>query len=110
MGQLTSQSGVQQRFTGSISVCIGAIQEGSQLLYQALYLDDGILAGNKPSISRSLSLIQELVPSLGLYVNIYKCELYFPGDTTSFPSELKVYHLPPIHDYIYCANVIASKH
>ncbi|KAL5486989.1 hypothetical protein EMCRGX_G019539 [Ephydatia muelleri] len=38
------------------------------------------------------------------------------GDTPTFPSELKVSHLPhfeilgcPIGDYIYCANFIASK-
>ena len=88
----------------------------SQLLYQAWYLDDGILAGKKSSIRRSLSLIQELGPPLGLYVNISKCELYCPGDTPTFPSELKVSNLPhfeilgcPIGDYIYCANFIASK-
>ena len=87
-----------------------------QLLYQAWYLDDGILAGKKSSIRRSLSLIQELGPPLGLYVNISKCELYCPGDTPTFPSELKVSNLPhfeilgcPIGDYIYCANFIASK-
>ena len=85
-------------------------------MYQAWYLDDGILAGKKSSILRSLSLIQELGPPLGLYVNISKCELYCPGDTPTFPSELKVSHLPhfeilgcPIGDYIYCANFIASK-
>ncbi|KAL5481393.1 hypothetical protein EMCRGX_G021541 [Ephydatia muelleri] len=90
--------------------------ECSQLLYQAWYLDDGILAGKKSSIRRSLSLIQELGPPLGLYVNISKCELYCPGDTPTFPSELKVSNLPhfeilgcPIGDYIYCANFIASK-
>ena len=39
-----------------------------------------------------------------------------PGDAPSFPSELKVSHLPhfeilgcPIGDYIFCANFIASK-
>ena len=39
-----------------------------------------------------------------------------PGDTSSFPSELNISHLPhfeilgcPIGDYIYCANFIASK-
>ena len=46
----------------------------------------------------------------------FKCELYCPGDTPTFPSELKVSHLPhfeilgcPIGDCIYCANFIASK-
>ena len=59
---------------------------------------------------------QELGPPLGLYVNISQCELYCPGDTPTFPSELKVSNLPhfeilgcPIGDYIYCANFIASK-
>ena len=126
MGQLTSQSGVQQGdplgpflFALVLHKVAGAIKEDtecSQLLYQAWYLDDGILAGKKSSIRRSLSLIQELGPPLGLYVNISKCELYCPGDTPTFPSELKVSNLPhfeilgcPIGDYIYCANFIASK-
>ena len=126
MGQLTSQSGVQQGdplgpflFALVLHKVAGAIKEDtecSQLLYQAWYLDDGILAGKKSSIRRSLSLLQELGPPLGLYINISKCELYCPGDTPTFPSELKVSHLPhfeilgcPIGDYIYCANFIASK-
>ena len=128
MGQLTSQSGVLQGdplgpflFALVLHKVAGAIKEDtecSQLLYQAWYLDDGILAGKKSSIRRSLSLIQELGPPLGLYVNISKCELYCSGDTRTFPSELKVSHLHhfeilgcPIGDYIhvYCANFIASK-
>ena len=104
MGQITSQSGVQQGdplgpflFALVLHKVAGAIKEDtecSQLSYQAWYLDDGILAGKKSSICRSLSLIQELGPPLGLYVNVSKCELYCPSDTSSFPSELKVSHLP----------------
>ena len=73
MGQLTSQSGVQQGdplgpflFALVLHKVAGAIKEDtecSQLLYQAWYLDDGILAGKKSSTRRSLSLIQELGPS-----------------------------------------------
>ena len=90
--------------------------ECNHLLYQAWYLDDGTLAGKKSSICRSLTLIQELGPPLGLHVNISKCELYCPSDASPFPPALKVFHLPhfeilgcPIGDYIYCANFIASK-
>ena len=125
MGQLTSQSGVQQGdplgpflFALVLHKVAGAIKEDtecSQLLYQAWYLDDGILAGKKSSIRRSLSLLQELGPPFGLYINISKCELYCLGDTPTFPSELKVSHLPhfeilgcPIGDYILPQNV--SKH
>ena len=78
MGQLTSQSGVQQGdpLHGSFSVCIGfakvagAIKEDtecSQLLYQAWYLDDGILAGKKSSIRDSwLSVIPSTSQGLHL--------------------------------------------
>ena len=85
MGQLTSQSGVQQGdplgpflFALVLHKVAGAIKEGSQLLYQALYLDDGILAGNKSSICRS-----PLLACMSTSLNV-SC----PGDTTSFPSEL----------------------
>ena len=60
-------------------------------------------------IGRSLTLIEELGPHLGLHVNISKRELYCSGDTSSFPPALKVSHLPhfeilgcPIGDYILC--------
>ena len=80
------------------------------------YLDDGILAGNKSSNLRSLSSIQKLQrTSWPINVNISKSNIYCPGDTSSFSSELKVPHLPhfeilvcPIGDYIYYANFIAS--
>ena len=126
MGQLTSQSGVQQGdplgpflFALVLHKVAGAIKDDTEcnhLLYQAWYLDDGILAGKKSSICRSLTLIQELGPPLGLHINISKCELYCPSDASPFPPELKVFQLPhfeilgcPIGDYIYCANFIASK-
>ena len=98
MGQLTSQSGVQQGdplgpslFASVLHKVAGAIIEDtecSQLLYLAWYLDSGILAGKKSSIRRSLSLLQELGPPLGLYINISKCELYCPDDVPTFPPEL----------------------
>ena len=103
-GQLTSQSGVQQGdplgpflFALVLHKVAGAIKEDTEcnhLLYQAWYLDDGILAGKKSSICRSLTLIQELGPPLGLHVNISKCELYCPSDASPFPPELIVFHLP----------------
>ena len=91
MGQLTSQSGVQQGdplgpflFALVLHKVAGAIKgdtKCSQLSYQAWYLDDGILTGDNSSICRCLSLMQEeLGPPLGLYLNISKCELYCPGD------------------------------
>ena len=85
MGQLTSQSGVQQGdplgpflFSLVLHKVAGTIKvdtECNQLLYQAWYLDDGTLAGKKSSIRRSLTLIQELGHPLGLHVNIniFKC-------------------------------------
>ena len=125
MGHLSSESGVQQGdplgpllfalvLLKVISV-IDADDECLDLLYQAWYMDDGVLAGKRSAVVRALSLIMELGPSLGLLVNIGKCEL-FCKNVRMFPEALKVSTVPhfeilgaPIGDYIYCASFVSTK-
>ena len=70
MGHLSSESGVQQvdplgplcfsLVLHQIVSSIHADDECLHLLYQAWYLDDGVLAGMKSSVLRALSLIESL--------------------------------------------------
>ena len=64
------------------------------LLYQAWYLDDGVLAGNRKSVLRAIHLIEELGPALGLHINLVKCELFSSKGNTSFPPAVKSSLLP----------------
>ncbi|KAL5505862.1 hypothetical protein EMCRGX_G007399 [Ephydatia muelleri] len=55
-------------------------------------------------------------PSLRLFVNVSKCELFGCGDLSSFPPEMKVSRVPnlvilgaPIGDLIFCAKFVAQK-
>ena len=73
MGRLSSESGVQQGdplgsllFALVLHKVISAIDTDDEcLLYQAWYMDDGVLAGKRSAVLRALSLIKELGPSLG---------------------------------------------
>ena len=126
MGHLSSKSGVQQGdplgpllFALVLHKVISAIDADDEclnLLYQAWYMDDGVLAGKRSALVCALSLIMELGPSLGLLVNIGKCELFCKNDVSMFPEDLKVSTVPhfeilgaPIGDYIYCASFVSTK-
>ena len=68
------------------------------------------------AVEKTLSIIQELGPSLGLFVNPTKCELFSRGDLSSFPIEMKRSNVPrleilgaPIGDLIFCAKIVAQK-
>ena len=99
LGNLTSQSGVQQGdplgpllFSLVLNVVVKAIAthpECSDLLYHVWYLDDGVLAGPSSHVRKALSLLIELGPPLGLHVNIKKCEVFSSGCLTHFPMEMK---------------------
>ena len=76
------------------------------LLYQAWFLDDGVLAGTTSSLLRALTIIQDMGPSLGIFINLSKCG----SDTTMFPDSMKASHSSnldilgaPIGDYIHSA-------
>ena len=66
---------------------------------------------------RAVSIPEEFGPSLGIFINLSKCEVFSRNDVHSFPAAMKASHLPhmvilgaPIGDYLFCANFIASKH
>ena len=123
MGCLSSESGVQQvdplgplLFALVLQKVISAIDADDEcidLLYQACYIDDGVLAGKRSAVLRTLSLIKELGPSLGLLVNIGKCELFCKSDVSMFPEAFIVSTVPvlgaPIGDYIHCASFFSTK-
>ena len=63
-----------------------------------------------------MTLIQEMGPSLGLFINVSKCELFGHGDLSSFPPEMKVSRVPnleilgaPIGDPIFLCQILSTK-
>ena len=93
-----------------------ADEECGDLLYQAWYLDDGALAGNRPAVLRAVHIIEQMGPSLGLHINFAKCELFSSKGNTSFPPAVKYSLLPnldilgaPVGDYLHCSRFIANK-
>eukprot|EP00731_Ephydatia_muelleri_P011647 Em0006g541a len=95
---------------------IDADDDCLSLLYKAWYLDDGVLAGSTSSLLRALTIIENMGPSLGIFINLSKCEVFCGSDTTMFLDSMKAFHTPnldilgaPIGDYIHCTEFIASK-
>ncbi|KAL5510755.1 hypothetical protein EMCRGX_G006356 [Ephydatia muelleri] len=96
--RLRSKSGVQQGdplgplfFSLVLNVLITAIAKdsGCPLLFHAWYRDDGALAGPRSPLCSVLKFIQELGPSLGLHINISKCEVFSCKGLSSFYPEMK---------------------
>ena len=126
LGHLTSESGVQQGdplgplfFSLVLHKVIAAIDADDdclRLILQAWYLDDGVLAGPKHAVLRALSIIEDLGPSLGIFINSSKCELFSHSDISMFHHVMKASHVPhldilgtPIGDYLYCTGFFAAK-
>ena len=64
----------------------------------------------------ALTLIEDLGPTLGIFINLSKCEIFCQTNTTMFPTSIKVSYAPhldicgsPIGDYLHCANFIPAK-
>ena len=51
---------------------------GADLLLNVWFLDDGVLCGPREVIIRALQIFMENGPSLGLHLNLAKCELFSP--------------------------------
>ena len=103
---------VLQRLISSID----ADDDCIQVLFQAWYIDDGVLTGRRSAVLRALSLIEELGPSLSIHINLAKCELFSHFGNSMFPPAVKFSHHPnleilgaPIGDYLYCSKFIAGK-
>ena len=70
------------------------------LLFQARYLDNRVLAGN--SVLRAIHLIEELGPGLGLHINLANCEHFSSKGNTSFPpAPARAWHISG-HDFSEC--------
>ena len=116
LGHLTSESGVQQGdplgplfFSLVLHKVIAAIDADDdclRLILQAWYLDDGVLAGPKHAVLRALSIIEDLGLSLGIFINLSKCDLFSHSDV------MKASHVQldilgtPIGDYLYCTEFL----
>ena len=126
MGTISSEAGVQQGVPlGPLLFClvqqnmvssIAADSVCSELLFHEWYLDDGVVAGPRLAVEKTLSIIQELGPPFGLFVNPTKCELFGLADLNSFQIEMKRSNVPhleilgaPIRDLISCAKIVAQK-
>ena len=79
-------------------------------------MDDGVIAGPKQAALQALSIIQQLGPPLGLFINTSKCELFSKEGLRGFPDEMKksnalIFEIlgVPIGDPIICAKSIAEK-
>ena len=91
---------------------IDAADDCYHLILQAWYLDDGMLAGPKHAV---LFIIEDLGPSLGIFINSSKCVNFSQCDVSMFFPAMKVSHLrhmcvcgAPIGDYLYCTGFIAT--
>eukprot|EP00731_Ephydatia_muelleri_P005540 Em0002g1716a len=126
MGQISSQTGVQQGdplgpmlfalVLLKLVTSTDADDDCLQLLLEAWYLDDGVLAGERSAVIRALHLIEDLGPHLGLYINFSKCELFSRSGNSLFPPVVKSSLLPnldilgaPIGDFVHCSCFIAEK-
>ena len=96
-----------------IIIVIAADDDCLSLILQAWYLDDGVLAGPKHAVLRALSIIEDLSPSLGIFINLAKCELFSHSDVSTFPPAMKVSHMDilgtSIGEYLYCTGFFAMK-
>ena len=94
MGHLSSQSDVQQGdplgpmlfalVLQKLISTIDADDECLQLLLQAWYLDDGVLAGKRSAVLRALHLIEELDLTLVLSSISLNAKFSVPKATTCF--------------------------
>ena len=96
---IPSAAGVQQGDPLGPLLFAAAIQPLAEQLqatmpFSVFYLDDGVVAGDALSVSQGLQAIQQVARSVGLTLNLDKCELVAVGPTSSatltanFPAQL----------------------
>ena len=118
MGTLTSEAGVQQGdplgpfyfalVLHYLVLIIAKDDSCRDLLFNAWYLDDGVVAGPSSSVQYVVHL-QDLGSSLGLHLNPPEREIFSQGDLSLFPSEMNKSYTPnliilgaPIGDVAFC--------
>ena len=126
MGTLSSETGVQQGDPlGPLFFClvlqklVGTIatdEVSSHLLYHKCYMDDGAVAGSEKAVARVITILSELGPQLGLFLNVSKCEVFSKGNMNSFPPGMMRSNTPnmevlgaPIGDILFCAKFVANQ-
>ena len=124
LGIISSETGVQQGdplgsllFSLVIHRVASAIASNCpELLFHMWYPDDGAIAGPKLAVIRALSIVQDLGPPNGLFVNTSKCDLCSTGDLSIFPPEIKSSKVlnveiigAPIDDFVFCAKYASQK-
>ena len=88
---------------------VEADEECVGLLYQALYLDDGVLAGNRPAVLRAVHIIEEMGPSLGLHIYLQQQRQHlFPTSCEVLASNLDILGAP-VGNYLHCSRFITNK-
>lgn len=94
---LKSSTGVQQGdplgpllFCLALRPLIDHIREagGNHLHFHRWYLDDGVIVGSAKVVLKTFIVIQSHGPSLGLHLNVKKCELFSPN-VDNFAIELQ---------------------
>ena len=80
LGQLSSETGVQQGdplgpllfslVLHKLVLSIAQDKDCLSLLSNRWYLDDGVLSGHSQAVTRAVTLIQGMGPSLGLFINV----------------------------------------
>ena len=80
-------------FSAGLHDVIQRLQEQCPAL-QVWYLDDGLIHGKLHDIVLALSLLQSHLPTLGLELNLSKCELYTTDHTCPLPEPLQAIPRP----------------
>ena len=89
--RILSSTGVQQGdplgpllFSLVLNDCLDAIDQFPSIS-QIWYLEDGAIVGTRSEVSNMLHQFNEISPQYGLYLNINKCEIYWPSGDALFP-------------------------
>lgn len=74
-----------------------------------------MVAGPTPAVAKVFSIIQDLGPPLGLFINAGKCELFGLGDLSSFSPLMKKSSVPnfeilgaPIGDIVFVPSFLRT--
>ena len=118
MGTLLSETGPTRGSSGAFLVLqklVGTIatdEVSSHLLYHKWYMDDGAVAGSEKAVARVITILSELGPQLGLFLNFSKCEVFSKGNLNSFPPGMKRSNTPNMEilgAILFCAKFVANQ-